>query len=33
MYIQHENIRLDDGKPVVCNFFGSCKTSLFMILQ
>ena len=19
MYIQHENIRLDDGKPVVCN--------------
>lgn len=25
MYIQHENIRLDDGKPVVCNFFGSAK--------
>ncbi len=25
MYIQHENIRLDDGKPVVCDFFGSAK--------
>ena len=25
MYIQHENIRLDDGKPVGCNFFGSAK--------
>ena len=25
MYIQPENIRLDDGKPVVCNFFGSAK--------
>lgn len=32
MYIQHENIRLDDDKLVVCDFFGSAK-QVFMILQ
>ena len=25
MYIHQENIRLDDGKSVVCRFFGSAE--------